>query len=158
MKSFVKFGLAFFPHLFFVWGLLVLFASCERNSNCDVQDMDGTYTVYIDGVKSEYKMEIYSTVSGFFRTNGIGGAGKWYPTAPLSGRLGGCKITINSYNNVKREGLPYQSGCPRYYYESMSGEGEFFSKGDSIRLFLTYKRAGFMGLTFDGVVRLVKDQ
>jgi len=144
--------------------LIVLIFSCENENEplvtniCDYKNLTGEYLFYSKTDTSSQKIEIDYLGSNRFQTKGIGGYGFWLPSAPLSGKINDCQIILDSYENIKRKGLPSPGGYPRTYYESMSGYGEYFNKSDSIKLFITYKRTGDFTEYFSGEIYLIKVQ
>ncbi|TVQ42547.1 MAG: hypothetical protein EA362_12985 [Saprospirales bacterium] len=125
--------------------LATILISCENMLESELKcstphdKIEGTYFFYSDRDTSSYHINIVRNGDTII-TSGLVGYGFWFPVAPLSGVIDGCQITINSYENVKRPGLPSPGGSPRNYYESMSGFGEYFPDQDSIVLFIEYQR------------------
>lgn len=110
----------------------------------------GTYTSDIN----DCKIVIYATEDGF-ATSGLCGDGLWFPNAPLSGKLDSCSITLDKYTDVRRR---FESGDDEtYYFESMSGIGNFHPKNDSLTLYLSYRRVGALEGEFSGFIHLKKD-
>ncbi len=137
--------------------------SCDNKEelsleSCDYTNLVGNYLFYSATDTSNHKIHIYSVDSNRFYTGGIIGSGFWFPAAPLSGVFEDCNITIDSYENVERKGLSSPGGGERYYYESMSGYGEYYEENDSIKLFITYERTGDFTQYFNGEIFLIKNE
>ena len=143
--------------------ILSLLMSCDNKmesistETCAYDNFLGEYLFYSKTDTSTLKIEIDFFEENFFQTTGIGGYGFWFPSAPLTGQINDCQIILDAYQDVEREGLNSPGGIPRYYYESMSGFGEYFSENDSIKLFITFERTGDFEEYFSGEVYLVKD-
>lgn len=144
----------------FQFMFIIFFASCEKdnqqNNACVYKNPEGKYLFYSETDTSSNTIDITFFEPNRFATKGIGGNGFWFPTAPLSGKIDHCQITLDTYKNIERQGLPSPGGFPRKYYESMSGNGEYFSADDSIKLFITYERTGDFPLYFSGEIYLIK--
>lgn len=142
-------------------GLLTII-SCNYNvgsltsESCMYDNFEGKYLFYSVTDTSSEKIEITSLNGNKFQTHGIGGYGFWFPSASLSGEINDCQIKIDTYKDIKREGLSSPGGFERYYYESMSGTGEYFANNDSIKLFITYERTGDFTEFFNGEIFLIK--
>lgn len=142
--------------------ILVFLISCnnetelEQSMNCEYDNFKGEYLLFSDTDTSSSKIEIEFLEENVFQTKGIGGYGFWFPSASLSGEINDCQIKLDSYKDVEREGLPSPGGAPRYYYESMSGFGEYFAQSDSIRLSITYERTGDFVEYFNGDIYLLR--
>lgn len=142
--------------------IIVSILSCNEKDEspfievCDANNLLGKYLFFSATDTSSQHIEINALIDGRFQTKGIGGFGFWFPSAPLSGVINDCNITIDPYEDVEREGLPSPGGTKRYYYESMSGYGEFYAGNDSIKLFITYERTGDFTAYFSDDIFLVK--
>lgn len=90
----------------------------------------GKYSFFSEADTSTHLIEIDSLNDNWFQTKGISGYGFWFPAAPFSGVINDCEITVDAYEDVEREDLPGSEGEPRYYYESMSGYGEYYREND----------------------------
>lgn len=129
--------------------LFVLQACGPKQMQCNYEELSGNYIFYSETDTSEQVVEFYASPDGF-ETTGISGYAFWYPASRLSGYFDNCNIILNSYTNVRRMGLPSPGGNMRYYYESMTGYGQFFPDNDSIMLFIHYTRTGFFSVDFSG--------
>ncbi len=134
---------------------LNLFWSCDPETSCSIDDLSGQYIFFSDSDTSTHTIQ-FSRDSIGFTTTGLLGYGFWFPNAPLSGRLDGCKIILDEYKNVKREGLPSPGGTPRFYYETLEGNGEFFPENDSIFMFIHYYRTENFQLNYEGNIYFKK--
>lgn len=140
---------------FFITFLFVL-QSCSpdpdegpKQMQCNYEELSGNYIFFSETDTSEQEVEFYASPDGF-ETTGISGYAFWYPASPLSGHLDNCNIILNTYTNVRRLGLPSPGGNMRYYYESMTGHGQFFPDNDSIMLFIHYTRTENFSVDFSG--------
>lgn len=124
--------------------------------SCDHNGLLGKYLFYSETDTSSKNIEINFLEDGRFDTKGIDGSGFWFPAAPLSGEINDCIITLDSYEDIERQGLPSPGGSERNYFESMSGHGEYFPESDSIKLFLTYERKVNFREYFSGDIFLIK--
>ncbi len=139
--------------------LLFFLNSCTNMTKCDHENITGTYLFYSDySDTSSHKIIITLLEENKFETNGLGGSEFWFPIAPMSGQINDCEIIIDEYIDVKKEGLPSPGGEKRYYYESLSGYGEYHTDNDSIKLNITYNRTGDFSASFSGELNLIKEE
>lgn len=123
--------------------------------NCDFDDLYGNYFYRSDEQESPITILVREDTLYDFSTGGL--LGLWFPAASLSGNFNDCDIVLKDYENVKIQGLPTQGGGSRYYYDSMSGFGNYIPESDSIILYIDFLRTGDFGTEeFKGNVYLKK--
>ncbi|HHH55062.1 MAG TPA: hypothetical protein ENK91_15470 [Bacteroidetes bacterium] len=139
----------------FILASIVMTGCITEDCQASYEDLNGEYMFYSGSDTSTRTITFFESPDGF-ETTGIHGDGFWFPQAPFSGKLENCKIIINEYNNVKRQGLSSPGEYKRYYYESLKGGGEFYPEGDSIVMFIEYIRTGDFPLEFKGNIHFIK--
>lgn len=122
---------------------------------CFLGNLPGVYRILSDDMESTHTIQLYLDSTSFTST-GILGYGFWFPQAPFSGTFNGCKITVTPYENVERKFLNSPGGYERYYFESMSGKGEYFPEQDSFQFYIKYARTGATTLHFEGNIYFKK--
>jgi hypothetical protein len=114
----------------------------------------GVYSCIDDKGNLHNDIDISGDSLSLFFTNGI--SGQWYPPVSMTGVLDQCELVINGYIDKEIPALPSPGGTPRYYYDSMDGEGQFYPEADSIVLDISFSRTGVISEAFEGQLFLKK--
>ncbi len=122
---------------------------------CHLDSLYGSYSYRTDDkeVNSLITFKEDSLLS--FTSFGIDGL--WYPAVTFEGNIIDCEIFIRGFTDVMIQGLNSPGGATRYYYDSLSGTGEYFPEEDSMAIYIDFLRTGDFGITeFKGNIYLTK--